>query len=221
MFEHVLIAEDHESASISVRKTLEDLAVTDARYVYYCDDALLQLRHSIQENRAFQLLITDLSFEPDGREQKLEDGVALITAARILRPDLKVLVFSAESNPVTIDALFKNFQIDGFVRKARRDAEQMKIAIGRLAEGRNHYPPELNQVIRQQQAHDFQEIDLVIVRLLAQGVLQKDIPFYLSQKQIKPSSLSSVEKRLSLIKEHLGFNKNEQIVAFCKDARMI
>jgi two-component system capsular synthesis response regulator RcsB len=52
-------------------------------------------------------------------------------------------------------------------------------------------------------------------------MLQKDIPDYLQQKEIKPSGLSSIEKRLNLMKESLGFTKNEQLVAYCKDFGLI
>ena len=42
--EKVLIAEDHESANLSVQKTLEELSIADLHYVYYCDDALLKIQ---------------------------------------------------------------------------------------------------------------------------------------------------------------------------------
>jgi hypothetical protein len=56
---------------------------------------------------------------------------------------------------------------------------------------------------------------------LAKGALQKDIPNYLEQLNLKPAGLSSIEKRLNLIKESLGFTKNEQLIAFCKDMGVI
>jgi hypothetical protein len=49
MFKKILIAEDHESSSISVQKTLEDLNISNADYVYYCDDALAKIQKSIRE----------------------------------------------------------------------------------------------------------------------------------------------------------------------------
>ena len=52
-------------------------------------------------------------------------------------------------------------------------------------------------------------------------MLQKDIPDYLVQHQIKPFGLSGVEKRLNYIREELNFTKNEQMVAFCKDVGVI
>ena len=45
----------------------------------------------------------------------------------------------------------------------------------------------------------------------------RNIPDYLKNHDIKPSSLSSVEKRLSQLKETLDLKSNEQLVGFFKD----
>jgi len=74
MFKKVLIAEDHQSANISVRRTLEETGIADPKFVYHCDAALLQLNHSLSEDEPYDLLITDLEFEPDGIPQKLAGG---------------------------------------------------------------------------------------------------------------------------------------------------
>src|SRR5687767_4290346 len=99
MINSVLIAEDHQSANISIQKTLEDLRVPHTDYVYYCDDALAKIKIAKQMGRPYDLLITDLYFEEDGQVQQLAGGAELIAAARECQPDLKVLVFSAENKP--------------------------------------------------------------------------------------------------------------------------
>src|SRR4051812_6226583 len=106
MFKSVLIAEDHESASISVHKTLEDLGIAYTQYAYYCDDALMKLQIGLRNKEPYDLLITDLSFEEDRNLQQMTGGAALITAARQLQPELKILVFSAEHKAAVIEPLF-------------------------------------------------------------------------------------------------------------------
>jgi len=221
MFQKVLIAEDHESASISVRKTLEDLGITRYDYAYYCDDALIRIQKAIEDGEPYELLITDLSFEEDDQLQRLKDGRALIAAAHHVQPSLKILVFSAENRAVIIDELFSVAGIVGFVRKARRDAQELKSAVEAIFKNKRHVPIHLRQNISDKNAYDFTEFDIMIIKLLAKGMLQKDIPSYLTKHQIKPSSLSSLEKRLNLIKEAYEFSKNEQLVAFCKDMGII
>jgi two-component system, NarL family, captular synthesis response regulator RcsB len=107
MIKKVLIAEDHESANISVQKTLEALDIRFVDYVYYCDDALADITKAAKGGHSYDLLITDLSFDADHRPQQLLGGAELIAAARQVQPDLKVLVFSGESKASIIEQLFQ------------------------------------------------------------------------------------------------------------------
>ena len=217
MIRKVLIAEDHESTNISLQKTLTDLHILDVDIVYYCDDALRKIEKHYGSANAYDLLITDLHFEADQRTQHIKGGIELIDAAKKLQPELKILVFSAEGKPETINRLFRIHEIDGYVRKARRDAEELKTAIIQISKNECHIPSQFTTATRRQHSHEFTEFDRTIISLLANGVLQKNIPFYLKQNNIRPSGLSSVEKRLNLIRETLQLYKNEQLVAFCKD----
>ena len=221
MIKKVLIAEDHESTNISLQKTLEDLGIRDPAYVYYCDDALIKIEKGKQDNQTYDLLITDLYFESDHNIQKIPNGTELIKAARQIQPDLRILVFSAETRAAIIETLFKQLEIDGYVRKARNDAKELKQAIENIASDQRHFPRQLAQLIKQKNTHEFTDFDITIISLLAQGIRQKDIPAQLQKEQIKPAGLSSVEKRLNLIKEVLNFSTNEQLVSYCKDVGII
>lgn len=221
MIEKVLIAEDHESANISVQKTLEELKIAQTDYVYYCDDAFQRIHKAKQSGHSYDLLITDLYFEEDGRPQAISGGAALIAAARQLQPELKVLVFSADNKPATIKMLYDRLDIDGYVRKARNDAKELKQAIDQIQRHQRYFPRQLMLLINKNNTHEFTELDTAIITLLAQGVKQKDIPLHLKQKKIQPSGLSTIEKRLSLIKEKLNFSTNEQLVVFCKEQGII
>ncbi|MFC5284353.1 response regulator [Pedobacter alpinus] len=221
MFKKVLIAEDHESANLSVRKTLDEFGVKEREYVYYCDDALMHLKQALAEGNPYELLITDIFFEEDGRAQDLKGGIDLIKAAKALQPHILVLVFSAESKVGFIDQLFKEMGINAYVRKARRDVEELKNALTHLANDKQYLNPALRQSIKKQNTYEFSDYDIILISQLSQGMLQKDIPYYLEKNEIKPYGLSSVEKRLNFMKATLGFSKNEQLIAFCKDLGII
>jgi len=221
MITRVLIAEDHESANISVQKTLEELSISHVDYVYYCDDAFDRIQRANKTDKSYDLLITDLFFEEDYRTQKLGDGTALISEVKQEQPDLKILVFSAESKATIIETLFEQYHIDGYVRKARNDAKELKTAISQLSQNQQYFPRHIMQVIQHKNAYDFTDFDITIISLLANGMRQKDIPAYLQQNQVRPSGLSTIEKRLNQMKEALEFSKNEQLVAFCKDMGII
>jgi len=221
MFKNVLIVEDHQSVKISVENTLGLLGVNHFDYAYYCDDALLRLKNGLKEQLPYELLITDLSFADDGREQVLGSGAELVHSARALQPDLKVLVFSGEINPVVITGLFQKQHINGYVRKGRHDAQDLKDAIEQIFKGKKYIPVELQQAVRTKSGHEFTRYDEIIIAQLAQGTHQIDMPAYLKSQGLQPSSLSSVEKRLKQIREAMKFTSNEQLVAYCKDYHII
>ena len=221
MFKKILISEDHESMNISVQKTLEELNITNFDYVYYCDDALSKAQKAIREKQPYDLLITDLYYEEDHLPQKLKDGRELISAIRQELPDLKIIVFSAEHKSGIIDSLFNDYGINGYVRKARNDSKDLKKAINAVYNNENYLSLDLKQDIKQLNNYEFTNYDITLVSLLAQGVLQKNIPVFLQNNNIKPSSLSSVEKKINMLKEEFGVSNNEQLVAFCKDLGII
>lgn len=221
MIDKVIIAEDQESANLSVQKTMEELRIKQIDYAFYCDDALNKIQLARQSGQPYDLLITDLYFEDDGTFQKIGGGFDLIQSVREVQPGIMILIFSSENRPATVDMLFKNYEIDGYVRKARNDAQELKSALHALSKRQQYYPRSLAQLVKRANTYEFTEFDINIIRLLSQGYQQNEIPGYLQQHNIKPSSLSTIEKRLNQIREELEFSKNEQLVLFCKDAGIL
>jgi two-component system capsular synthesis response regulator RcsB len=221
MFKKILIAEDHESINLSVQKTLEDLNIPNVDYVYYCDDALAKIQKSIRENEPYDLLITDLYYEEDHRKQEIKDGRELIQKIKEIQPSLKIIVFSAEHKSGVIDSLFKEYEINGYVRKARNDSKELKKSIASVYINENYLSLDMKQEMRKLNSYEFSAYDITLVSLLSKGILQKNIPVHLQEKDIKPYSLSSVEKKLNSLKEDLEVTSNEQLVAFCKDIGII
>lgn len=221
MIDKVIIAEDHESANLSVQKTMEELKIGQIDYSFYCDDALNKIKLALMNGAPYELLITDLYFEEDGSYQKIAGGFDLIRHAREIQPDIMIVIFSSEHRPATIDMLFKNYEIDGYVRKARNDAKELKLAIESVSQQQRYYPAGLARMIKQANSYEFTEFDVNIIRLLSKGYQQNEIPVYLKQHNIKPSSLSIIEKRLKQVRDELNFTKNEQLVLFCKEAGIL
>lgn len=221
MFKKVLIADDHEHVNISVRKTLDDLGIVQKELRSYCDDALDVVEMAIGKEQPFDLLITDLSFEEDKTIQKIKSGRELIKAVKILQPDIKIIVFSLGSDINVVDELFDELNIDGYVRKARYDADDLKRAIDAAYNNKKYRSADLIRRKRTENSYDFKTVDIEIITLLCNGTPQKNIPAFLLQKNIKPAGLSSVEKRLNAIKTALNISNNEQLVAYCKDKKII
>lgn len=217
MFNKILIAEDHEIANISVQKTLQDLGVSESRYVYYCDHALTWVKNAIRYGAPFELLITDLIFEDDNTSQHINDGIILINEVKKLQEDLKIIILSAERKSLLVDEMLRQGLVDAYVRKARRDGQYLREALYAAWSGKTYVSPEISNKLTVSNSHEFSKQDIAIVSLLSQGILQKNIPSYLEQQKIKPSGLSSIEKSLKQMKFALGFSNNEQLIAYCKD----
>lgn len=221
MIDKVIIAEDQEFANLSVQKTMEDLGIRQVDYVFYCDAALSKIQLAKQTGAPYDLLITDLSFEDDGTDQKIRDGFELIRSVRELQPDIMILILSGQHLPTAIHRLLKNNEANAYVRKARHDAQELKVALDELAKGRQYYPRTLAEQVKKSNTYEFTELDINIIRLLSQGCQQKKIPAQLAQNNMESCSLSTIEKRLNRIREEFGFSKNEQLVLFCREAGIL
>jgi two-component system, NarL family, captular synthesis response regulator RcsB len=221
MISKVLIAEDHESANLSVQKTLEEVGMPQTDYVYYCDDALAKIVQGKKTGQPYDLLITDLYFEEDHCKQKIIDGKALIAVARNVQPDLKVMVFSAERRVAVVETLFTTYDIDGYVRKARGDTKELKSAIDKINNDQRYLPWWFINTIKHKNTYEFSSWDIAVITLLAQGIRQKEMSIRLRQNKIHPSGLSSIEKGLKHIREAFEFTNNEQLIAYCKDIGIV
>lgn len=221
MFKKVLIVEDHESSNFSVQNIVKQMEITVADYFYYCDDAFSHLKKSIEKQSPYDLLITDLSFEDDGRKQFIKDGKELIKCCRGEYPDIKVIVFSLEHRLGVIDLFFSELKINAFVRKARSDSMELKKAIELVYINHTYISHNLKLPVKKVNTLEFSNYDIILLTLLSEGILQKNIPQILQQRNINPNSLSSVEKRISIMKIAMDVKNNEQLIGSCKDLGII
>ncbi len=223
MFKKVLIAEDHDFMNVSLRAILKDLDIhQDNRdYVTYCDDALSRVKKAIQEGNPYELLITDLSFDEDFRKQEIASGLELIKAVKELQPDIKILVFSVDDRKSMADSLFIDLGINGYVPKTRGAIVDFKSAINAIYKNKRYHSPNLKYDIDLRQNYQFTEIEKLIVSLLYEGKSQKEIAAFLEENQMKPCSLSSVEKTLGHLKTVLNISTPAQLIGYCRDQKII
>ncbi|MFC4686247.1 response regulator [Epilithonimonas pallida] len=221
MFSKILIAEDHESSNFSVQKVLEELKIPNVDYVYYCDDALAYIKKALENELPYDLLITDLSFEEDHRTQLIKNGRELIKCCRDICPELNIIVFSGEHRVGVIDLLFKEFNINSYVKKARSDSSELKKAIETVYNGNSYISHNMKFPIKSANTLEFSNFDITLLKLLSDGILQKNIPKKLQEQNIYPNSLSSVEKRINMMKLSLAAANTEELIAFGKNIGII
>jgi DNA-binding NarL/FixJ family response regulator len=220
MFKKVLIAEDHEVRNLGVVNTLAELQIQNFDFVNYCDDALQKIKTAATNNVSYDLLITDLSFDKDHIDQKINSGQKLIEEAKKIQPNLKVIAFSIEKKPKIINDLFKIHNINGFVSKGRNDGKDLRNTIRKVFSGEVVIPQEILNSIRNN-SFEFTEYDVTLIELLAKGWKQSEIEKFFKENKITPDSRSAIEKRLNDLRFELGAKNNIELIVICKDIGII
>ena len=218
----ILISEDIDSISKGIENTIKSFL--DANFVHtrYCDDALLKLKKAELDQEPFDLLITDLSFQTDYREVKLANGEDLIKAIREAEIPVKILVFTVEDKPMRVESFFENFQIDAYVQKGRNDSNELHNALKAIENGTHYISYDVQQRMKQnKEISSFDAYDVNLVKYLCEGKAQEEISVILTQNNIKPNSISTIEKRLKVLRENFSANTNIELAVIFKDLGLV
>ncbi|WP_291130976.1 response regulator [Flavobacterium sp. UBA7682] len=218
MFKRVLIAEDIDSINIGVIQALNELSITNIDHVKYCDDAILKIKKAIADNSPYDLFISDLSFEQDHRDVRVKSGDEAIQQIRVLQPALKIIVYSVEDKTFRIKSLFENSHINGYVQKGRNSIDHLKIAIGQIADSdKPYFSPSIQHIFKEKSSREIDDYDVKIIQQLAIGVSQDEMEARFKELGITPNSKSTIEKRISKLKDHFRANNTVHLIAIAKD----
>lgn len=221
MFKKILVAEDMDDINEGVRNTLSELHIENTDHVQYCDDAYLRIKKAVHDQKPFELLITDLSFKSDHREQRYPSGEDLIQILRMEQPDLKIIVYSVEDRLQKVRYLFDKFNINAYVCKGRRGLKELSKAIDMVYQNEKYLSPQIEQAMRPQADLEIDDFDIMLVKNLSNGLSQDEISGYFKTKKITPNSLSSIEKRLNRLKIQFKANNPAHLVSKVKDLGLI
>ncbi|MBS7254543.1 response regulator [Flavobacterium branchiicola] len=222
MFKKVLIAEDLDAINLGIQQVLKDLDIVDFQHSKYCDEAFLKIRAAINQKEPYDLLISDLSFKADHREIKIANGDELVQKVREIQPDIKILAYSVEDKSYRIKSLFENADIDAFVIKGLNSIEELKKAIHLIsASDEKFISMEVASALKEKNNYEIDDIDIKILKLLADGTSQDDIIDIFKSTDIKPNSKSAIEKRLSKLKDFFKANNTVHLVAIAKDMGIV
>ena len=221
MFKRVLVAEDMDSINHAVASVLKELDIPEVAHAQYCDRAWLLAKKASQDGHPFDLLICDLSFREDHREERIKSGSELIAILRSENPNLKVLVNSIEDHPQTVRDLWDSGNIDGYVCKDRRGLKDLKEAVEKLNNGETYNSPSIQKVLDQNNLLVLNDFEINIVKYLAHGLTQDQIEQKLKSEHIKPNSKSAIEKKLKDLREEFNANTNPHLISIMKDLKLI
>jgi len=220
MYSKIIVAEDFDS--ISIADALENFPDSNPVYSKYCDETLLKMKKAIFDGEPFELLITDLSFRSDHREENLKDGEALIEAVRKLQPDIPIVVYSMDNRPYKIKSLFNDYGINAYIVKSRISIPELKTAILDLFEGEDRIlSKEVSNVLKDNVLLEIGEYDIELLKRIAKGFQQEEIANEFRNTGRTPNSTSSIEKRINKLKIYFKAQNNVHLVAITKDLGLI
>ena len=141
----------------------------------YCDDAYLKVKKADLDGTPYELLITDLSFKRDWREQKIGSGEELIGIIKKESPDIKIIAYSIEDRIQKVRSLITNYGTNGYVCKTRRGLAELTNAISSVFENKMYLSPEVSQALNSTNDLEINDYDILLLEHLSKGFSQDDI----------------------------------------------
>ncbi|WP_159020947.1 response regulator transcription factor [Algibacter sp. L3A6] len=220
MFHKVLISDDLGIINQGVSTILKNLNIENVSKVQYCDEAYLKIKKAKLDNQPFDLLITDLSFIGDHREQKLKSGEDLITLVRKKHPELNVIAYSVDDRLQQVRRLVA-LGINAYVCKGRNGVSELSQAVQSVYEGKQYFSPKIAKALDNKSNLEIDIFDVELLRNISIGKSQEEISAIFKEKGASASSLSSIEKRLNKLKIQLNSKNTIHLIAIAKDLGLI
>ncbi|SDB33353.1 DNA-binding response regulator, NarL/FixJ family, contains REC and HTH domains [Flavobacteriaceae bacterium MAR_2010_188] len=221
MFQKVLVSDDLVSINYGVFSVLNNLNIQDQHQVNYLDDAYLKIKKAANDNKPYDLLISDLSFKKDHREQRFENGEDLIKVLREEHPNLPIIVYSVEDRFPKIRRLINDFGVGAYVCKGRKGLAEMEEAVKAVYQKELFLSPQISSALNPNHFEEINDFDIHLLTQLSLGLSQDEISLHFKENGISPSSLSSIEKRLNKLRIQFKANNAIHLISIVKDLGLI
>ena len=222
MFTKVLLVDDIDLNTAGAAEVVAALGIEKIVHAKYCDEALLKIKKALFDNKPFDLLITDLSFEDDYRETTIKSGEDLLKEVKKLDSKIKLIAFSIENEPYRIKNLFDKFQINGYVMKGRNTKEILKKTIEKVFKNEEKViVDELLHLLNDTATNEIDSYDIELLKQLSLGYPQEQMPARFKELGIEPNSKSTIEKRISKLKDYFKASNPTHLIAIAKDLRLV
>ena len=221
MFKKVLVADDLLSINKGVLTVLNTLGVEAVQDVQYCDDAYLKIKKAALDGQPIELLITDLSYIKDHRNQKLTSGEALVATLKKEYPQLKIIVYSVEDRLQKVRTLINEHNANAYVCKGRRGLIELNTAINTVYNNKIYLSPQVTAALSPKTNLEIDDLDIVLLKQMSLGLSQEGISKHLQDNNLSPYGLSSIEKRINKLKIQFGANNAIHLVSIAKDVGLI
>ncbi len=221
MFKKVLVVEDIDSVHVGISNALNHAFPFEIHHAKYCDKAFLKIKQALQNNSPFDLLITDLSFQVDHVKTIIKSGEDLINVVKGIQPGIRVLIYSIEDRPFKIHQFVDYLGAEGYVLKGRNSSLELVDAIKTIYNRQRYISPQLHYSVKKSLPLEVDAYDLELIKALANGHSQQEISSLFEHRGLKPTSLSSLEKRINKLKDYFMARNSTHLVAIAKDMGLL
>ncbi|MFM1879442.1 MAG: hypothetical protein RLZZ241_2308 [Bacteroidota bacterium] len=203
-----LVVEPSDTAYCGIRTLLKESFSLSSEQVSDSASALWMLRSSLKKSIPFDLLIADYE-----RHHHEINTAKLIAEAKDLQPTLKVVVYSSEKRPFALREIAQNSSVNGLVLQNHSGANELIKAIRRVIDAKRYISPNVMEHIQEVQHIALDEIGLKIIQDLANGYSQREIASRFCKENIQPFSLSSIEKKINVLKDRFQARNNVHLIS--------
>ena len=218
----ILIVDDHQLIIQGLLCSLKEVGNFEVVTTSDCDDALLLIKAS-EKSAPFQVLFTDLSFDNNTKETKLNGGEALIKAIRINGIEIKVGVITGLTETNRVYSVISNLKPNAYLLKGNCEAVEIGFAIQKMLKNEYYYSHKIYQKIIHRKITQI-KIDDVAIQIL------KELPNHskisnlegviANNKGIK-IKLRSIETRLANLRTDLNAINNTDLILKAKELGVI
>lgn len=221
MYTKALVSDDLGIINEGVASVLKEYGITSIDKTHYCDATYLKIKKAILDGEPYQLLITDLSFKTNYRDQTFPSGESLIECLRKENIQLKIIVFSIEDRLNRVRSLYNQSKIDAYICKGREGLQDLKEAIVKVNKGERFLSKTAASALDNKLSLDIHKFDILLLKELSEGYSQDQISNSFKSKKISPNSLSSIEKHINRLKVQFRANNTVHLISKAKDIGII
>ncbi|MDO5968582.1 response regulator transcription factor [Flavivirga aquimarina] len=208
--DHPMIIEGYQNTLLFTKKESQELEIDIANN---CDEAIVYMDKSIQNETPYDVLFVDISLPPS-TDGLMSSGEDLAEYARRILPKAKIVILTMFNESFRIHNIIKTIDPEGFLIKSDLTSSELASAFQAVLNNPPFYSGTVNSHIRKTITSDIviDDRNRKILHLLSQGVKTKNLATHLD------ISLSAVEKRKKHLRDIFEVNDGQD-ETLLKEAR--
>ena len=218
----ILIVDDHQLIIQGLLCSLEKVGNFEVVTTSDCDDALHLIKAS-EKSAPFQILFTDLCFDNNTKETKLNGGEALIKAIRINGIEIKVAVITGLTETNRVYSIISNLKPNAYLLKGNCEAAEIGFAIQKMLKNEYYYSHIIHQkIIRRKIAQiKIDDVSLQVLKELPNHPKISNLEGVIVKNNGNKIKLRSIETKLANLRIDLNAINNTDLILKAKELGVI